>query len=288
MSLPFQLLFLLREHVDDGDAFGLPGFIEPQRFLQRRKGHFIHTQRPVEGVLFEYVHILLFAEDDARLRAAQKLVAGEADNVHPGTETLLHRGFALNAVFPEIHQTAAAQILDHGQTVAVAQLHQLGERRGLAEADDAVVAGVYLHNGLRLFADGPLVVVEMGLVGGAHLPEPCPAAFHDVGHPEGPADLYQLATGYGHLAPGSERREDQEHGGGVVVHHQCALRPGETAEERLHVAVAAAPAAAFQIIFQRAVVPGGIPGGCDGPGSKGGTAQIGVEDNARSVDHPPQ
>ena len=73
------------------------------------------------------------------------------------------------------------------------QSAQLGQGDRLGEAHNPEVAGVHLeqHLGLPRIQGGG-VVGRAGLVGGAHLHQPGPAAGQDVGHPEAPADLHQL------------------------------------------------------------------------------------------------
>jgi hypothetical protein len=50
-------------------------------------------------------------------------------------------------------------------------------------------------------------------------------ARHDVGHAEGTADLDQLAARDDHLAPGRQRGQHQQDGGGVVVDDVAASAP---------------------------------------------------------------
>jgi hypothetical protein len=119
-------------------------------------------------VLFENVQIFLAAQDDACLGTAQELVTGEGNHIHTGFQRIGNRGFPADAELTEIHQTATSQVFDDGKTVPVSQFHQISKGRGFAETHDPVVAGMYLHQGLCVFVDGPLIIGKMGFIGGTH------------------------------------------------------------------------------------------------------------------------
>ena len=239
-------------------------------------------------MLFQLVHNGLFAYNNTRLGAAQELIAGEAHHIHPGPDGVLNRRLAVDAELLQIHQAAAAQILDHRQTPAVTQLHQLRQGGSFAEAHDAVVAGVNLHKRPGLFGDGPVVVPQVGLVGGAHFLQLCAAGFHNIRHPEGAADFHQLPTGGDDLPPLGHIRQDQKHGGGVVVHHQGTLRPGQAAQKFLHMAVTGAPLTGLEVVFQGGIGLGHRLGSRRRPVRNTGTAQVGMQNDAGGVDDLPQ
>ena len=143
------------------------------------------------------------------------------------------------------------------------------------------------HLGLPRIQGGG-VVGRAGLVGGAHLHQPGPAAGQDVGHPEAPADLHQLPPGDGHPPPRRQGGEEEKHGGGVVVDHQGRLRAGEGAQEGLDGRPPAAPAAGGEVVLQVGIAPGGLSHRRRRPRTERGPAQVGVEHHAGGVDHPPQ
>ena len=75
-----------------------------------------------------------------------------------------------------------------------------GEVRGGnegGEAGDGVIGLMHPHQRPRLRPDGALVIARMGAVGGADLAQNGAGAAHDVGHPEGAADLAVLAHAAG-------------------------------------------------------------------------------------------
>ena len=229
-----------------------------------------------------------FAQDDAGLWAAQQLVAAEGDHIHPCPDALLHGRLVVDAQRQQIHQRAGAQILDHRQAVFPAQRHHILQRYRLGKAHDAEIAGVDLQERPGIFPDGRFIVPQMGLVGGAHLPQDAAALHHDIRDAEGAADLHQLPPGGHHLAALAHGGKDQQDGGGVVVDHHGALRAGDAAEQGLGVAVAGAAAALLHIIFQRGIAPGHRIGRLGRPLGKAGPAQIGMQHHAGGVDHRPQ
>ena len=87
------------------------------------------------------------ADDDAALRAADELVAAEADDIGAGRDALLDQRLVLEAVLREVDQRAAAEVVDHRDAVLAAELGQLLDARLLGEADDAVVAVVDAQDG---------------------------------------------------------------------------------------------------------------------------------------------
>ena len=167
------------------------------------------------------------ADDQARLRAAQKLVAGERHDVDAGFDRLARRGLVRQAPGLEIDQRAAAEILDQRQPLLARQRHQLGRRHRLGEAFDGVVRGMDLHDRRGVGTDRRGVVLEMRAIGGADLDQSAAGAGHDVGNAEGAADLDQLAARDDDLAPVGQRVQHQQHGGSVVVDGGRGLGAGE-------------------------------------------------------------
>ena len=89
----------------------------------------------------------------------------------------------------------------------------------------------------RIWGNGVFIISRMGTVGGADFPEDTAALGHDIGNPEGTADLHQFTPGNHHLfAPGQGFQADQ-HGTGIVVDHHGTFGPADFAKDIFHVAV---------------------------------------------------
>jgi len=86
---------------------------------------------------------ILFADDNARLGPAQKLVAAERHNIHVGGEHFPHGRLMLQAISVKINQAAAAQIVENGNIVLFAQGYQRQKFGLFGKADDPVIAGVH-------------------------------------------------------------------------------------------------------------------------------------------------
>ena len=166
----------------------------------------------------------------------------------------------------------------------MADLHQLLGGYFLGKAQDLIVAGVHLEQRRRLFVYGPLIILGMGLVGGAHLHQGGIALLHDLRHPERAADLHQFPPGYDDVPVFGHGAQDQHHSGGVVVDYQGRFCPGEPAQQLFHMVVPAAPPARFTAVFQRVVVFRHFHHMLCHLVAQHGTAQIGVQHDARGVD----
>ena len=98
--------------------------------------------------------------------------------------------------------------------------------------------------------DRPLIVVQMRLVGRAHLHHPRPGTPDHVGHAKGASDLHQLAARDNHFPTLAQRGQHQIHGAGVVVHQGGVLAAGQGAQHLAHVRVAVTATARFEIDLQ--------------------------------------
>ena len=90
----------------------------------------------------------------ARLRPAQKLVAGEEHQIGAGSDALLRGGFVGQAELFGIQQAATAHIVQNGQATALAQFRQFAGIAGVGEAFDAEVAGVDFQQRSGIGCDG--------------------------------------------------------------------------------------------------------------------------------------
>ena len=98
-----------------------------QRGRQRRQIEFIHAQRARQRMLLQRLHVLLFADDDARLRPAQQFIAAEADDVRARRHRFLHRRFVRQTVLRRIEQRPAAEIVDQRDVLPVGEFDQFGQ-----------------------------------------------------------------------------------------------------------------------------------------------------------------
>ena len=112
--------------------------MQRERSLERGERQLVRTQRALERMAAEPLDELGASDDDAGLRAAEKLVAGEADEVGARREA-----FPRRRLVAEIVQRPRTEIVHQLNLVALSHLGELRESRPLREADDAEVGLVH-------------------------------------------------------------------------------------------------------------------------------------------------
>ena len=132
------------------------------------------------------------------------------------------------------------------------------------------------------------IVLRMGAVGGTDLAQAGAGLGHQLGDAEGAADLDEFAAGHDRLAAGREGVDDEQHRGGVVVHHRAVLGPRHLAQEFADVIVALAAAAGVEVVFQRHRAAHGVDGRADRGFGQQGAAEVGVQHRAGEVEQRPQ
>ena len=176
------------------------------------------------------------ADEQAGLRAAEQLVAGEAHERRAGRDRAPHRRL-VGQRRQVLREVARADVVDHRR----AELAQLLDLDLLHEPELAEVRGVRAHDRARLRADRALVVGAARAVRGADLDQPGARLRDDLGDPEAAADLDQLPARDHDVAPrAGERRGREQHRGGAVVDRHRRLRPGQLAQQPRDVVVARA------------------------------------------------
>ena len=103
-----------RQQADGRQALGQPvGIaIELERRFQRRHADLVDPQRALHRVAVDLRQQVLAADDEAGLRPAQQLVAGEGDEVGAVGDGLGDRRLVLEAEAREVDQRAGAEIVD--------------------------------------------------------------------------------------------------------------------------------------------------------------------------------
>lgn len=134
---------------------------------------------------------------------------------------------------------------------------------------------------------GLAIIREPRAVGGAHLLQAGEPAADDVRDPERAPDLDQLAPRHDHFLVRGQRVEAEQDRGGVVVDHDPVLRSGHRPDQARQVRVARAALAALQVKLQ-VEIAGRLGQGRDRGLAQRRAAEVGVQDHAGGVDHPPQ
>ena len=95
--------------------------VELQDRFERGERHLVDAQRALHRILADARDELLAPDDEARLRAAEELVAAERDDVRAVRERFARRRLVRQAVVLEIDEHAAAEIDDERQARARAR-----------------------------------------------------------------------------------------------------------------------------------------------------------------------
>ena len=112
------------------------------------------------------------------------------------------------------------------------------------------------------------------------------AAFrHDLGYTEAVADFDELATRDDHFAAFSQRGEHEQDRGRTVVHYDRGFGTGQALEQLRDVNVAFAAGTGFEVVFEIAVLRGTKANFFERGRDQRGAAEVGVQDNARRVNH---
>ncbi len=103
--------------------------------LQRRENQLVAAQRAEKRVALDRGNQFRFARDDAGLRAAQQLIAAEADQVHAAAQHLGGRGLVFEASHARgFNHRAAAQILHKRDALLAGECRNLLGRRATPQS----------------------------------------------------------------------------------------------------------------------------------------------------------
>ena len=220
-------------------------------------------------------------DDDPRLRAAEQLVAAEADEIGACGERR-----ARGRLVRQIEQRAGAEVVEQRQRARARDAGEIFERRLLGEADDAEVRLMDAEQQRRSLVDRALVVGGARPVRRPDLDEPRARACEHVGDAEPVADLDQLAARDDHVAPFGERSEREQQGARVVVHDERGFGAGEPAQDRGDVILARAAPSFGEVVLEIRVAAGRLDRALERGGGERRAAEVRVDDHPRRVEHP--
>jgi len=125
----------------------------------------------------------------------------------------------------------------------------------------------------------------MGPVRRPHLPQACAAPLHDVRNAKFSADFDQFPPGYHGLAVARERVQDQENRRRVVVDDERILGAREAAQEIPNVVVTQSSLPPDQVELEIRIARTHLLKTVEGIPGQGSAAEVGVDDDARGIDH---
>ena len=246
------------------------------------------ARRALERMPSQPLDELGAADDDPRLRSAEQLVAGEADEVGPGLQALARGRLVAEQQAAAHEERARAEVVDERQAVRTGDPNEVGEPRLLGEADQAEVGLVDAEQQRRLRADRAVVVAGASAVGRPDLAQPGARTREHVGNAESVADLDQLAARDEHFASLGQRGQREQHGCGVVVDDQGGLRAGQPPQDRGGVVLARAAAALAEVVLEVRVAARDRVHPLQCFPRERCAPEIGMDDHAGGVDRPSQ
>jgi hypothetical protein len=246
-------------------------------------GELVDAEGAEERMTANFGDEILFAGDDADLRAAEKLVAAEENEREAGFNAFAGGGF-VNAEGREVDEAAGAEVFDDRQRAARAERDQLCHFRFFGEAGHREIGGMDAKKQAGFFGDGVFVVGDASAVGGTDFAEDGATLLHDFGDAKAVADFDELAAGDDDFAATSECRKSDKDGSGAVVHNDSGFGASEALDQERKMNVALAAGAGGEIVLEIGITRGGLAELFEGRRSERGAAEIGVEDDAGSVD----
>ena len=258
--------------------------VQIQHFAQGGNTDLVDPQGALQGIAPHPVHQFPPTHDYSGLGSSKQFVAAERYEVDAFGERFVDGRFMRQAVTHEVDQGARTEVVYKGQPVFTGQLTQILPGNRIGEAAHLVVTRMHLHQQRGTFIDRVFVVAQMRAIGGSGFAEDAIGALHDLGHAERAADLHEFAAGNHDFAPGGQRIEHEQHGGGIVVDHGGGFSAGQFAKRRFEMMVAVAAMSRLKIVFQ-------VAGArrrrhrLDRFRRQGGSAQIGMHHGAAEIEH---
>lgn len=257
------------------------------RFLQSGENELVAADGAEKGLLFDLGDEVGSSTNDARLRAAEKFVAGEDDEVDAAAKAFLRGGFVLDGgEFVGIHHGPGTEVFDEGEAVIVGEFGDFGNLGFADEAIDVEIGPVDLQNESSLRSDGFFVVVEVGFVGGTDFDEFGAGCFKDVRNPKSSADLDEFGAGNNDFVFSffNKGAEGEDEGGSAVVDSGGGFGFEKAGESGFEVAGALAAAPGREVKFKVGVAGGDFLKGPGCAGTEGRASEVGVNEDAGGID----
>src|SRR6266850_1465558 len=140
----------------------------------------------------------------------------------------------------------------------------------------------------RVLSNGLLVVLDPGAVGGADLAEKRAALGHDFGDSKRASDFDLLTTGCNDFSTFTQRVQDQQDSGGIVVHNSRCFAADQLLKRLLEMNVSLSACAAVKVELEIGVRTRDIAKVIDRTFRQRSPAEICVQYDAGSIDHAPQ
>ena len=262
--------------------------VQRKRALERCERELVWPKGSLERMAAKPLDQLGAADDDPGLRAAEQLVAREADEVGS-------RGHALRRgrLVPK-HRLLLGSSAPEPRS-SISGIAWRAARRASASSCGRSVKPTTrkLDWWTRRIAAVPassasLVVRETRAIGRADLDEPRARTRQHVGDAEAVADLHQLAARDEHVATLGERGEGEQQGGRVVVDDERGLGAGQPPQRGRHVILPRAARARRDVVLEVGVAAADLLQPLERRAGKRRAAEVRVQDDAGRVQDAPE
>jgi len=256
--------------------------VQAQGGVERGEAEAVDAQRARQRVASDGLYEVGAPGDDAGLRSAEQLVAGEEDDVGAVVDRPAGSRFAGQVRVGQ--EQPRADVIDGDDAAFAAEARELGGRDLLGEADDAEVRGVGAQDQRRRRGDRGGIVAEAGAVRRADLDEARTGLLHDRRQAEAVADLDHLPARDDYLATMGERCEREHERTGRVVDGHAGLGTGQARNQWTDVSLAGAALAGRQVELEIGIAARTGRDRRHGLGGQRRAAEVGVDDDAGGVD----
>jgi hypothetical protein len=197
-----QIFGRAREEPESGElGDGIAGRAHrDERRPERGERHLVDAERSLQWIRAEPRDQSGASDDEARLRAAEQLVAAEGHEIGAAADRFAGGGLVWEPDRFERDEGAAPEVLDERDAVLGGERRELFEARSRGEADDAVVARVGPEDESGPASERAREVADVGSIRRSDLAENGSALGEEIGEAEGSADLDELAARDQHLA----------------------------------------------------------------------------------------
>gem|GEM_PF-4414863 len=218
------------------------------------------------------------------MRTPQQLVTGKGDQIEPISHRFEDGSLVRETVIREVDERAATEVFDGGDAGPPAEGRQCIRRDVGDKAFDRKVRAMATQQERRARRQRLFEVAQVDFVGRADFDQRRAAAREDFGESKAAADLDQLVARDDDLAAFCKGVEDQQHGRRAVVDDQGFLGAAELAQQSADASVARTARPALEFELEVRVSGGDGRDRFEGFARERRAPEIGMEQNARSVD----
>ncbi len=275
-----QFLGRLGDHSQRRDL--IPPFQEqiPQSGFESLVNQLVEPQRAKHRIAAQARDQLPVARQNPGLRATQKLVAAEGNQIRARADALGHQRF-FHAERAQVGDAAAAQVLIYRNAALPSERHQFGERRPRRESFDTEVARMDAQQQPRAFCNRFPIVLNTRSIRGSHLTEDRAGSLHDLRDSKPIADLDQLAARNHHFEARGQLVQSEINRRSIVVHRD-ARRSDKPLQQIRYVHVAFASRSPGKVVLQIRIAEDRIKT------REWSAPQVGVQYNPGRIDDAPQ